>query len=61
MPRRVSAHVMLGAILAVTAVAVAPTGAGAVATPPSAQQFRKTAIAVIAGTKVAVHWCDDGQ
>jgi hypothetical protein len=56
MLRRVSASVKLGAILAVTAVAAAPTGAGAVATPPSVRQFDKTAIAVIPGTKVAVHW-----
>lgn len=50
------AFVKVSALFAVMAVAVAPADAGAAGTPPSPQQYNKTAIAVIPGTKVAVHW-----
>jgi streptogramin lyase len=56
MLKRVGGYAKLAAILAVGAVGAVPTSAGAVATPPPVQQFNKTAIAVIAGTRVAVHW-----
>jgi hypothetical protein len=56
MPRRMPTSVWVGAMLAVAAMAAVPARAGAVATPPAVHQFDKTAIAVIAGTKVAVHW-----
>lgn len=56
MPRRLGAHLALGAVLVGAVWAAIPAAAGAAATPPSAQPFGKTAIAVIAGTKVSVHW-----
>ena len=55
-------HKMMGAsaravaVLAVLAIVAVPTRAGATTAPPSVQPFYKTAIAVVAGTAVAVHW-----
>ena len=44
-------------VLALTTVtAILPTSAGAQSSPPAAQQFQKTSIAVIAGTQVSLHW-----
>ena len=56
MPRWVRTDAKLVAILAIAAVGVLPALAGAATTPPTPQQFNRTAIAVVAGTKVAVHW-----